>query len=162
MATLDLIQQKILNPQSLQKALNSWRRNNDKIVFTNGCFDIVHRGHIDYLSKAADLGSILVIGLNSDDSVSRLKGNNRPIIDQYSRALLLASFSFVSAVVIFSDDTPFNLIDTIKPDVLVKGADYSIEEIIGHDIVQAKGGKVITISYLPGFSTSAIENKIKE
>lgn len=162
MATLDLIQQKILNPQSLQKALNSWRRNNDKIVFTNGCFDIVHRGHIDYLSKAADLGSILVIGLNSDDSVSRLKGNNRPIIDQYSRALLLASFSFVSAVVIFSDDTPFNLIDTIKPDVLVKGADYSIEEIIGHDIVLAKGGKVITISYLPGFSTSAIENKIKE
>lgn len=162
MATIELIQQKILNPQSLQKALNKWSLNHNKIVFTNGCFDLVHRGHINYLSKAADLGDVLIIGLNSDDSVSRLKGKNRPIIDEYSRALLLASFSFVAGVVIFNDDTPYNLIDIIKPDILVKGADYKIDEIVGHDIVLAKGGKVVTIEYLPGFSTSAIEKKIKE
>lgn len=162
MATLELIQQKILYPQSLQQALNNWHHNLDKVVFTNGCFDLVHRGHIDYLSKAADLGTVLIIGLNSDESVLRLKGKNRPIIDEYSRALLLASFSFVSAVVIFSEDTPYDLINTIKPDVLVKGADYSIAEIVGHDIVLAKGGEVVTIEYLPGFSTSSIEKKIKE
>lgn len=162
MATLEQIQQKILNPQSLQKALNNWHHNHDKIVFTNGCFDLVHRGHIDYLAKAADLGGVLIIGLNSDESVSRIKGSNRPIIDEYSRALLLASFSFVSGVVFFSEDTPYNLIETIQPDILVKGADYSISDIIGYDIVTAKGGKVVTLDYLPGFSTSAIEKKIKE
>jgi len=104
----------------------------------------------------------LIIGLNSDESVSRIKGSNRPIIDEYSRALLLASFSFVSGVVFFSEDTPYNLIETIQPDILVKGADYSISDIIGYDIVTAKGGKVVTLDYLPGFSTSAIEKKIKE
>lgn len=104
----------------------------------------------------------MVIGLNSDESVSRLKGKNRPVIDEYSRALLLASFSFVTGVVIFTEDTPYTLIDTIQPDILVKGADYCISDIIGYDIVMAKGGKVVTLDYLPGFSTSAIEKKIKE
>ena len=162
MATIELIRQKILNSQSLLPALNKWYLNHNKIVFTNGCFDLVHRGHIDYLSKAADLGDVLIIGLNSDDSVSRLKGKNRPIIDEYSRALLLASFTFVTGVVIFDEDTPYNLINIIKPDILVKGSDYNINEIVGHDIVLAKGGKVVTIDYLPGFSTSAIEKKIKD
>ena len=162
MATIELIRQKILNSQSLQMALNKWYLNHNNIVFTNGCFDLVHRGHIDYLSKAADLGDVLIIGLNSDDSVSRLKGKNRPIIDEYSRALLLASFTFVTGVVIFDEDTPYNLINIIKPDILVKGSDYNINEIVGHDIVLAKGGKVVTIDYLPGFSTSAIEKKIKD
>lgn len=122
----------------------------------------MHRGHIDYLSKAADLGDILIIGLNTDDSVSRLKGNNRPIIDQESRAMLLASLFFVSAVVYFDEDTPYELIKSIQPDVLVKGADYEVHEIVGHDIVLNKGGKVETLEFLPGFSTSAIEKKIRE
>lgn len=122
----------------------------------------MHRGHIDYLSKAADLGDILVIGLNTDSSVSKLKGNGRPIIDEYSRALLLASFVFVSAVVFFDEETPYNLIKQIKPDILVKGSDYSIDQIVGHDIVIGKGGQVVTLEFLPGFSTSAIERKIKE
>jgi rfaE bifunctional protein nucleotidyltransferase chain/domain len=122
----------------------------------------VHRGHIDYLSKAADLADILVIGLNTDSSVSKLKGNGRPIIDEYSRALLLASFVFVSAVVFFDEETPYNLIKMIQPDILVKGADYSIDQIVGHDIVIGKGGQVVTLEFLPGFSTSAIERKIKE
>jgi len=128
-------------------------------VFTNGCFDLVHRGHIDYLSKAADLGDVLIIGLNSDDSVSRLKGSKRPIIDQQSRALLLASFFFVTAIVIFEEDTPYALISVVEPDVLVKGADYSVNEIVGSDIVLQRGGKVVTLEYLPGFSTSVIEKK---
>lgn len=148
--------------QNLEQTINSWNSNNCKIVFTNGCFDLIHRGHIDYLSKAADLGDVLIIGLNSDKSVSRLKGNNRPIIDEYSRALLLASFSFVTAVVIFEEDTPYELIRAIQPDILVKGADYNIEDIVGYDVVTAKGGSVKTIEYLPGFSTSAIEKKIKQ
>ncbi|HLO90473.1 MAG TPA: D-glycero-beta-D-manno-heptose 1-phosphate adenylyltransferase [Lentimicrobium sp.] len=162
MANLDRILQKILNRQDLPLALDRWNKSNSKIVFTNGCFDLVHRGHLDYLSKAADLGDILIIGLNTDSSVSKLKGSNRPIIDQESRAMLLASLFFVSAVVLFEEDTPYELIKAIQPDVLVKGADYAVEDIVGHDIVIAKGGKVETIEYLPGFSTSAIEKKIKE
>lgn len=143
-------------------ALDNWNKSGSKIVFTNGCFDLVHRGHVDYLSKAADLGDILIIGLNTDSSVSKLKGNNRPIIDQESRALLLASLFYVSAVVLFDEDTPYDLIKMIQPDVLVKGADYKVEEIVGYDIVSAKGGRVETLEFLPGFSTSAIEKKIRE
>lgn len=146
----------------MQKALTAWHLNHHKIVFTNGCFDLIHRGHIDYLSKSADLGDVLIIGLNSDKSVTKIKGQNRPIIDEYSRALLLASFSFITAVVLFDEDTPYNLISEIQPDVLVKGADYRVDEIVGHDIVLSKGGKVVTIDYLPGFSTSAIEQKIRQ
>lgn len=146
----------------MQKALTAWHLNHNKIVFTNGCFDLIHRGHIDYLSKSADLGDVLIIGLNSDKSVTKIKGQNRPIIDEYSRALLLASFSFITAVVLFDEDTPYNLISEIQPDVLVKGADYRVDEIVGHDIVLSKGGKVVTIDYLPGFSTSAIEQKIRQ
>ncbi len=162
MAYLDQIQTKIIPSHLLQQQLTIWRSEHKKIVFTNGCFDLVHRGHIDYLSKAADLGDILVIGLNTDSSVSKLKGNGRPIIDEYSRALLLASFVFVSAVVFFDEETPYNLIKQIKPDILVKGSDYSIDQIVGHDIVIGKGGQVVTLEFLPGFSTSAIERKIKE
>ncbi len=162
MAYLDQIQTKIILSHNLQQQLTIWRSEHKKIVFTNGCFDLVHRGHIDYLSKAADLADILVIGLNTDSSVSKLKGNGRPIIDEYSRALLLASFVFVSAVVFFDEETPYNLIKMIQPDILVKGADYSIDQIVGHDIVIGKGGQVVTLEFLPGFSTSAIERKIKE
>ena len=132
-----------------------------KIVFTNGCFDLIHQGHVDYLAKASDLGDVLIIGLNTDASVQRIKGKNRPVQDEYSRALILASFSFVDAVVYFNDDNPYELIKTIQPDVLVKGSDYKAEDIVGYDIVKAKGGEIITMDYLPGFSTTALIEKIK-
>lgn len=132
-----------------------------KIVFTNGCFDIIHLGHIDYLSKASALGHVLLVGLNSDASVRRIKGSSRPIQDGHSRAMALAAFTFVDAVALFDADTPYDLISKVQPDVLVKGADYTPENIVGSDIVMAKGGKVVTLDYLPGYSTSAIEAKIR-
>lgn len=162
MTTLEGIQEKIMDLQQLEQKLKLWNSIPAKIVFTNGCFDLIHRGHIDYLSKAADLGDKLIIGVNTDASVSKLKGSDRPIIDEYSRALLLAAFSFVSAVVFFGEETPYELIKIIQPDVLVKGADYKVEDIVGYDIVMAKGGNVVTLNYLPGFSTTLIENKIRK
>jgi len=139
-----------------------WRFRDQKIVFTNGCFDIIHLGHIDYLAKAAALGDKLIIGLNTDASTRRLKGPHRPINDENARAMIMASFSFVDAVVLFDEDTPYNLIRTVQPDILVKGADYRAEDIVGYDIVTSKGGKVETLEYLPGYSTSLIEKKIRD
>lgn len=133
-----------------------------KVVFTNGCFDILHRGHIDYLGKAADLGEILVIGLNTDASVSRLKGSHRPINDEVARAQIMASLAFVDHVIYFSEETPYDLIKTLKPDILVKGSDYEIKDIVGADIVLANGGHVETLDFLPGYSTTAIESRILE
>ncbi|HEX7414852.1 MAG TPA: D-glycero-beta-D-manno-heptose 1-phosphate adenylyltransferase [Bacteroidia bacterium] len=135
---------------------------NKKIVFTNGCFDILHQGHIDYLSKARDLGGALIIGLNTDASVKRLnKSPERPINKEYSRALVLAALVLVDAVVLFDEDTPYDLIKAIQPDVLVKGADYKAEDIVGYDIVKAHGGEVTTIELTEGFSTSELINRIK-
>ncbi len=153
---------KIPEPVELEQLLAYWRFKDLRIVFTNGCFDLIHLGHIDYLAKAADLGDILVIGLNSDASTRRLKGRTRPINDEHARAMVLASMSFVDTIVLFDEDTPYNLIRTIQPDILVKGADYRPEDIVGFDIVTAKGGKVVTIDYLPGYSTSLIEKRIRE
>lgn len=161
MSKLEIIKGKIFQADELRANLNIWRLLEKKIVFTNGCFDLLHLGHIDYLSKAADMGERLIIGLNSDASTSALKGPSRPIIDQYSRSIMLASFSFVDAVIIFDDPTPLQLIEWIKPDVLVKGADYTIDQIVGSDLVLQYGGDVKTIEYLSGYSTSAIEKKIK-
>jgi len=157
---LENIKNKIQSSSELIETLKFWEQEKCKIVFTNGCFDIIHLGHIDYLAKAAAFGDKLIIGVNTDASVSRIKGPSRPINDQISRAMVLASFSFVSLVVFFDEPTPYELIDTVQPDVLVKGADYKIEEIVGYDIVKAKGGTVFTIDYLPGYSTSAIELRI--
>lgn len=137
------------------------RNTSDKVVFTNGCFDILHLGHLDYLGKAADLGDKLIIGLNTDASVQRLKGPSRPINNQEARAQMLAALSFVDAVILFNEDTPYELIKTIQPDVLVKGADYSVKEIVGHDIVLAKGGEVIPIDLLEGYSTTDIIEKLQ-
>ena len=163
MKSLRKIRNKIIKePQQLDGILQQWARENKSIVFTNGCFDLLHRGHIEYLSKAADFGDVLVIGLNSDDSVSKLKGPHRPIQDEISRAHIMAALEFVDLVVYFNEDTPYELIQKVLPDVLVKGADYKAEDIIGYDIVKAKGGKVETIEFLPGHSTSAIEEKIKK
>lgn len=158
----EAIQRKILKQPELDRILAYWRFTDQIIVFTNGCFDIIHLGHIDYLAKAAGLGSKLIIGLNTDASTRRLKGSHRPINDEHARAMILASLSFVDAVVLFDEDTPYELIKTVQPDILVKGADYRAEDIVGYDIVTAKGGKVETLEYLPGYSTSLIEKRIKE
>lgn len=139
-----------------------WNEGGEKIVFTNGVFDLLHRGHVDYLAKARDLGDRLIIGVNTDASVSKLKGPHRPIQDEYSRMLILASFEFVDAVILFGDQTPYELIKMVQPDILVKGSDYNAQDIVGYDIVTAKGGLVKTIDFIPGFSTSLIEKKIKE
>lgn len=136
-----------------------WKKEGHKIVFTNGCFDIVHLGHIDYLEKAQALGSKLVLGVNTDSSVNKLKPN-RPIINQESRFRLLAALQFIDLVVPFSDDTPQNLIDTLLPDILVKGNDYKIEDIVGGKEVIANGGEVKTIPLVEGYSTSKIIAKI--
>ena len=155
------IEQRIFGANADCNPLKQWKKEHKKIVFTNGCFDLVHRGHLDYLAKAAALGDKLMVGLNTDNSVKRLKGDSRPIVDEYSRAFLLASLCFVDAVMLFDEDTPYNLIQTVQPDVLVKGADYQIDNIIGADIVQQKGGEIVTIEFLPDFSTSAIIEKIR-
>lgn len=162
MSHIEAIQAKIFTPQSLLPWLRRAHLRNKRVVFTNGCFDILHQGHIDYLAKAADLGDYLLVGVNSDASVKQLgKGNSRPIQSEDARAMLIASLHFTAAVVVFDEATPFELIQLVQPDVLVKGADWKVEQIVGYDIVKAKGGKVCTIDYLPGFSTTAIENRIK-
>lgn len=161
MSRLKNIKSKIYTREQIRAVLNVWRLLEKKVVFTNGCFDLLHLGHIDYLSKAADMGDKLVIGLNSDASASALKGPGRPITDQLSRSLMLASFSFVDAVVIFDEPTPLHLIELVRPDILVKGADYSIEQIVGADLVLQYGGEVKTIEYLSGYSTTLIEKKIR-
>ena len=134
---------------------------NKRIVFTNGCFDILHIGHVKYLRKSAELGDILIIGLNSDNSVRRLKGKDRPINSENDRAELLASFDFVNYVVIFDEDSPYELIEQIKPDVLVKGGDYDNKVIIGQDIVESRGGKTVLIDYIEGKSTTEIIKRIR-
>lgn len=156
------VQEKIHSWESLKQKVREWEAAGKKVVFTNGCFDILHKGHVDYLSKAANLGDILVLGLNTDASVSRLKGPHRPIQDEGSRQLILASLGFVDAVVLFDQQTPYELISLVQPDVLVKGSDYKPEDIVGYDIVKAKGGEVVTIDFIPGYSTSGIEKKIKD
>ena len=156
---LNQIRSKIKTLDEIIAASENWQSQNKRIVFTNGCFDIVHLGHIDYLSRAADLADVLVIGVNTDASVSRIKGENRPLQDELSRSMLLASFQFVEAVVLFDDDTPYELIKAIQPDVLVKGSDYKKADIVGADIVGDKGGKIVTIDFLDGYSTSSIIEK---
>jgi rfaE bifunctional protein nucleotidyltransferase chain/domain len=161
MSRLDLLKNKIHNNvETLEKQLNIWRFQTKKIVFTNGCFDLLHFGHVDYLAEAADLGDVLIIGLNSDESVRLLKGHKRPVNSFETRSFMLASLSFVAAVVNFEDETPIKLIEYIKPDVLVKGSDYKPEEMVGYDFVNSYGGQVRTVELIPGYSTSNILQKI--
>lgn len=154
------IADKIVTWDELRRQLD--QRPGQRVVFTNGCFDLVHRGHVDYLSRSRDLGDILVVGLNSDASVSRLKGPTRPIVDQESRALLLAAFEFVDYVTLFDQDTPHDLIKVAQPDVLVKGGDYDPDHIVGADIVRAKGGQVVVLKFVEGFSTTSIVNRLSQ
>ena len=161
MKTAEILKNKILEGAALNAKVNEWRSDNKKIVFTNGCFDLLHAGHIAYLSEAASLGDILIVGLNSDSSVTQLKGPNRPVNNENSRAAMLASMFFIDAVVLFSHDTPLELIKSINPDVLVKGGDYEVHQIAGSKEVLAAGGEVRILSFLPGYSSSAIIEKIK-
>ncbi len=137
-----------------------WKFFGKEVVFTNGCFDILHRGHVDYLSKAKSLGDILVVGLNDDASVTRLKGPHRPIVNQEDRAVILAALNSVDFVCVFSEDTPYEIIKVLVPDVLVKGADWPVEKVVGKDIVESAGGIVQTIEFLPNRSTSKLIAKI--
>lgn len=160
MTQLEVIENKILTNEGFEQRIAQWKKQNLKIVFTNGCFDLLHLGHVDYLAKAKDLGDRLIIGVNTDASVRRLKGEFRPLQDENSRLHLLAALEVVDAVVLFNEDTPYELIKQVQPDVLVKGADYKPESIVGYDIVTSRGGKVETIEYLEGYSTTSIEQRI--
>jgi D-beta-D-heptose 7-phosphate kinase/D-beta-D-heptose 1-phosphate adenosyltransferase len=156
------IDQKILNAADLQRWLQRWRSFGKKIVFTNGCFDILHAGHIHSLRQAAGFGDILIVGLNSDASTRRIKGPDRPINTETDRALILASLVMVDAVVLFEEDTPLQLISTILPDVLVKGGDYTPETIVGADVVQQHGGRVEIIPLVPGRSTTELARRLQQ
>ena len=160
MSQINNISNKLLSLEELLLKLPTWKREG-KVVFTNGCFDILHIGHLDYLGKASKLGHKLIVGLNTDTSVKRLKGANRPINNEQTRAMMLAKLAIVDAVVLFEKDTPYELIQRIIPNVLVKGSDYRVEEIVGHDIVLGNGGSVITIDFLEGYSTTSIIEKMQ-
>ena len=156
------IHERIFADEDLQSQIKWWRLINKKIAFTNGVFDILHEGHIKVLSHAASFADILIVGINSDDSVKRLKGNSRPVNKQQSRSLIMASLIMIDAVVIFEDDTPINIIKSIMPDVLIKGGDYTIDTIIGASEIIANGGMVKVIPLEHGFSTTGIIEKLKK
>jgi rfaE bifunctional protein nucleotidyltransferase chain/domain len=153
---------KIVSLPDAKTKVKTWQQAGQKVVFTNGCFDLIHLGHVDYLEKARALGQKLVLGLNTDDSVSRYKGPERPLQDQNSRARVLAAMQFIDLVVFFNEDTPLSLISELVPDVLVKGSDYLTENIVGADVVQKAGGEVKTIDFVSGYSTTRIVEKIKK
>ena len=159
MTKLELIRKKIMTNDEIRHQLAVWRFKGLKIVFTNGCFDILHLGHIEYLSKASELGNKLILGLNTDDSVRRLKGPSRPVNNQEARSTILAAISFIDAIVLFDEDTPAELISHIRPDILVKGKDYDGKEIAGSDLVKSYGGRVETIELTQGYSTTGILEK---
>ncbi len=150
-----------MTKEALHERLLTWKKEG-KIVFTNGCFDILHLGHVDYLEKARNLGNKLIVALNTDQSVQRLKGKNRPICNQESRTRVMAGLEFVDAVILFDEETPLELISYLKPDILVKGDDYTVETIVGSDIVLKNGGSVKTIPLVNGFSTTHVIEKIKK
>jgi D-glycero-beta-D-manno-heptose 1-phosphate adenylyltransferase len=163
MHKLEWIKNKIITDDVLlARRCNMWRSMGKKIVFTNGCFDILHHGHLDLLAKAADLGNILLLGLNTDASVKRLKGEERPVNHEQDRAFQLASLLCVDAVCFFDEDTPAEIIAKIKPDVLVKGGDYSLDTIVGAKEIIAGGGSVEIIPFVQGYSTSALIDRIKK
>jgi rfaE bifunctional protein nucleotidyltransferase chain/domain len=152
---------KITDLHTLKQRMAEWKFEEKKVVFTNGVFDLLHIGHITYLAKAAELGDKLIIGLNADSSVKRIKGEDRPVNDQSSRAAILAALFFVDAIIVFEEDTPQNLISALLPDILVKGADYAIENIVGAKEVIANGGEVKTIDFVEGYSSTSIIQKIR-
>lgn len=158
---IEIIQKKIYAIDDLARLRNQWRMLSKKVVFTNGCFDLIHRGHNTFLLEAAEFGNRLIVAVNSDSSVKRLKGETRPIVDELSRAFNLACHTYIDAVIIFEEDTPENLLHTLQPDVLVKGGDYTFETIVGAPYVQSYGGEVKIIPFLDGYSTTGIVNRIQ-
>lgn len=160
MKIFENIAQKIHTRASAAEVVKTWHAAGETVVFTNGCFDLLHFGHLHYLADARDLGQRLVIGLNSSASVSRLKGPHRPINDETTRAHMLAALEMVDAVVVFDENTPLELIRAVEPDVLVKGGDWAVEQIVGSDLVLARGGRVLSLPFVPGYSTTNIEQKI--
>ena len=162
MSNFKNINSKIYSLLDLKTQSDKWKINGEKIVFTNGCFDLLHRGHVEVLANTADLGDRLIIGLNSDSSIKKLKGSTKPIIDEISRSILLASLQFVDAIVFFTEETPHKLIETLVPDVLAKGGDYKIKEISGNEVVLENGGEVILVPFIDGFSSTNIVEKIKQ
>jgi len=156
---LQRIQQKIQQPSAAAQIIRQWKDTGLEVVFTNGCFDIVHYGHIHVLEQAAQQGQKLVVGLNSDASIKRLKGAKRPLQNEQTRTHVMAALQMVDLVVVFDEDTPLELISTLKPDVLVKGGDWKKEDIVGYDVVEALGGQVLSLRYIDGFSTTAVEQK---
>jgi len=160
--SLEILNSKILDKERLLVKLTDWKEENKKIVFTNGCFDLIHLGHIEVIARSADLGDILIIGVNTDNSIKRLKGPNRPIVEEISRAKQLAALEFVDAVVFFDQDTPIDLIKVINPNVITKGGDYNTDQVIGNDIVIQNDGEVVIIPLTQGYSTTSILEKIKD
>jgi rfaE bifunctional protein nucleotidyltransferase chain/domain len=162
MHKLQWIQHKIFDRVTLARECNVWRATQKKIVFTNGCFDILHHGHLDLLAHAADMGNVLIVGINTDDSIKRLKGPDRPVTNEQDRAFQVASLLCVDAVCLFDEDTPAELIKLIRPDVLVKGGDYTIDKIVGAEFVKSIGGEVAVIPFVQGYSTTSIIDRIKK
>ena len=160
--SLEILNSKILDKERLLVKLTDWKEENKKIVFTNGCFDLIHLGHIEVIARSADLGDILIIGVNTDNSIKRLKGKNRPIVEEISRAKQLAALEFVDAVVFFDQDTPIDLIKVINPNVITKGGDYNTDQVIGNDIVTQNDGEVVIIPLTQGYSTTSILEKIQD
>ena len=148
-------------PPEARTKLDLWRAARARIVFTNGVFDLLHRGHVEYLEEARALGDRLVVGVNTDASVRRIKGPQRPIVPEDDRLALVAALACVDLAVLFDDDTPLRLVAAIQPDVLVKGGDYQVAEIVGREVVEAKGGRVATIAFRPGLSTSELIRRIR-
>jgi len=153
---------KFLDTPALESLVDLMRTNKQSIVFTNGCFDLLHPGHIDYLQKAKTLGDVLIVALNSDDSVRQIKGESRPVNSLNDRMAMLAALECVDFVTSFQEDTPYNLIDAIKPDILVKGGDYTKDEIVGADIVEDNGGELKILDFLPGYSSSDLIKRIQK
>ena len=161
MPLISKVREKIITTDNLVLKVSQWKKNKMKVAFTNGCFDILHLGHLEILTKSKEFGDRLIVAVNSDESVRKLKGKERPINDFQTRSNMLASFSFVDYVVEFSDDTPKKLIQIIKPDFLIKGGDYKKKNIVGNDIVSSYGGETIIIPLIDGLSSTNTINKLK-
>ena len=162
MPVISKVREKIINSDNLVLKVSQWKKNKMKVAFTNGCFDILHLGHLEILTKSKEFGDRLIVAVNSDESVRKLKGEERPINDFQTRSNMLASFSFVDYVVEFSDDTPKKLIQIIKPDFLIKGGDYKKKNIVGSDIVSSYGGETIIIPLIDGLSSTNTINKLNK
>ena len=160
MDKLQLIKDKILPIEELTRTVKRWQLKDEVVVFTNGCFDLLHVGHMEVISKAASIGDKVIVGLNSDDSVKRLKGENRPINNTEERAFALAALHHVDAVIVFEEDTPANLIELVAPDVLVKGGDWTEDKIVGAEFVKSNGGQVVSIELTEGYSSTDLINRI--